>query len=86
MTEHFAMETMTELEEINCQPFLKTFPPITLFDFSSKQSFEEQSKFINMTMKLCESLLCKGITLACMALLDIIKDQIDLTPRPNDHK
>lgn len=50
---------------------------MTLFDFSSKQSFEEQSKFINMTMKLCKSLLCTDITLADMALLDIFKDQID---------
>jgi len=50
---------------------------MTLFDFSSKQSFEEQLKFINMTMKLSESLLCKGLTLACMDLLDIFKDQVD---------
>ena len=50
---------------------------MTLFDFSSKQSFEEQSKFINMMMKLYGSLICKSITLACMALLDIFKDQID---------
>jgi len=32
---------MTALEEINCQPFLKILSPMTLFDFSSKQSFEE---------------------------------------------
>jgi len=77
MIEHLATETMTAPREINCRPFLKNLSQMTLFDFSSKQSFEEQSKFINMTMKICGSLLCKGITLACMALLDIFKDQID---------
>ena len=51
MTEHLVMETMIAPEEINCRPFLKILSQMTLFDFSSKQSFEEQSKFINMTMK-----------------------------------
>jgi len=66
VTEHLAMETMTALEEINCRPLLKILSPIALFDFSSRQSFEEQSKFINMTMKLYDSLLCMGVTLACI--------------------
>ena len=50
---------------------------MTLFDFSSKQSFEEHSKSITMTMKLSESELFKGLTLACMDLLDMVEDQID---------
>jgi len=41
MTENLAMETMTAPEEINYRPFLKILSPIALFDFSSKQSFEE---------------------------------------------
>jgi len=44
---------------------------MTLFDFSSKQSSEEESKSFHLTMKLSEPLLYKGILLACMALLDM---------------
>ena len=77
MISHLVTKTMTASKEINWRPFLKFLSQMTLFDFSSKQSFEEQSKFINMTMKLSESLLCKGLTLDWMDLLDIFKDQID---------
>jgi len=56
---------------------LKILSPIALLDFSSKQSFEEPLIFVNKMMESCGSLLCKSITLACMALLGIFQDQTD---------
>jgi len=56
-------------------PFLKILSPITLLDFSSKLSFDELSIFVNKMMESWGSLLCKSITLACMALLGIFQDQ-----------
>jgi len=42
MTWHLAKETMTAPEEINWRRFWKMITNDTLFDFSSKQGFEEQ--------------------------------------------
>lgn len=47
------------------------------FDFSSKQSFEEEWMSLVVMMKLCGSLLFKNIPLACMTLLDKFKDHIN---------
>ena len=65
------------LNKSTVDPLLKFFSPIALLDFSSKHSFEEPSIFVNNMMESCRSLLCKRITLACMAFLGIFQDQTD---------